>query len=138
MSGLARSRAVVVALAVLGVGVAACGGARSFAAELAQNAPGERVFELRVAGGKLVAGDRIIRVKQNETVRLRWTVAEPTVLHVHGYNVEQRAEPDQVAEMTFKAYATGRFPVYAHAPGAAAGSHSHQGAPLVSIEIYPR
>jgi hypothetical protein len=38
--------------------------------------------------------------------------------------------------MTFNAYATGRFAVHVHAPGAGGGAHEE--AALVRVEVYPR
>lgn len=97
----------------------------------------EHVFELDIRGGKLAGAARIVRVKQGDSVRLRWTTDAPMVVHVHGYNIEQTVEPGAAADMAFTARATGRFTLYAHAPGAAAGSHQH-GPPLVTLEVFPR
>ena len=63
---------------------------------------------------------------------------QPLTLHLHGYDIEQTLERGTVAEMTFTARATGRFPVHVHDGSARAGSHSHQEAPLVLIEVYPQ
>ena len=79
---------------------------------------------------------RLIRVKQGDAVRLRWTSDRPIVVHLHGYDIETRVEPGAVAEMAFTARATGRFPVEEHKP--AARGHSHGEAPLVRIEVRPR
>jgi hypothetical protein len=115
-----------------------CGPARpAFAAELAQAAPAEQVFDLRIEGGKLVQGERVVRVKQNDALRLRWTSATRVDLHLHGYDIELKVEPGAVAEMAFKAHATGRFAVEVHGARAPGGGH-HHGSPLVHIEVHPR
>ena len=106
--------------------------ARPAAAPLA-----ERVFELGIENRKLAGDARVVRVKQGDVVRLRWTSDAPAVLHLHGYNIEQRVEPGAVAEMAFAARATGRFTVHLHAPGVSPGSN-HHGPPLVTLEVYPR
>ena len=80
---------------------------------------------------------RLIRVKQGDAVRLRWTSDRPIVLHLHGYDIETKVEPGAVAEMAFTARATGSFPVEEHTPDAR-GGHSHGEAPLVRIEVRPR
>ena len=59
---------------------------------------------------------RLIRVKQGDAVRLRWSTDRPIALHLHGYDIETKVEPGAVAEMTFTARATGRFPVEEHKP----------------------
>ncbi len=99
--------------------------------------PAERVFDLDIRGGKLTDAARAVRVKQGESVRLRWTADVPVVVHMHGYNLERHVEPGATADMAFTARATGRFAIYLHVPGAAASSHRH-GPPLVTFEVFPR
>lgn len=94
------------------------------------------VFAIGIENGRVPPGLRLIRVKQGDAVRLRWTSDRPIVVHLHGYDIETRIEPGAVAEMTFTARATGRFPVEEHKP--AARGHSHGEAPLVRIEVRPR
>jgi hypothetical protein len=79
---------------------------------------------------------RLIRVKQGDTVKLRWRADRATILHLHGYDIEAKAEPGAVAEMGFTARATGRFPVSVHKPKQD-GGHAHE-PPLVHVEVYPR
>ena len=97
----------------------------------------EAVFDLKVEKGKVAPSMRLIRVKQGDAVKLRWTTDRPMVLHLHGYDIETKVEPGAVAEMAFAARATGRFPVEEHKPDAK-GGHSHGEAPLVRIEVRPR
>ena len=97
----------------------------------------EIVFDLRIEKGRVTQAMRLIRVKQSDAVRLRWTTDRAIVLHLHGYDVETKVEPGAVAEMTFTARATGRFPVEEHKSNAR-GGHSHGEAPLVRIEVRPR
>lgn len=97
----------------------------------------EVAFDIRIEGGKVAQNMRLIRVKQGDTVKLRWTTDRPIVLHLHGYDIERKVEPGAVAEMAFEARATGRFPVEEHKPDAK-GGHAHGEAPLVRIEVRPR
>lgn len=97
----------------------------------------EASFDLRIENGRVRQGMRTIRIMQGDVVRLRWTTDRPIVLHLHGYDIEKKVEPGTVAEMTFEARATGRFPVEEHEPNAK-GEHSHGEAPLVRIEVRPR
>ena len=96
----------------------------------------ELTFELRVERGRVPAKMRLIRVKQGDAVKLRWSSDRRIALHLHGYDIETNVEPGKVAEMTFTARATGRFSVEQHKPQAK-GGHTH-GAPIVRIEVHPR
>jgi len=91
-------------------------------------------FDLTVAHGRVPDTMRLIRVKQGDVVRLRWSADQPVTLHLHGYDIEKHVEPGT----TFTAYATGRFPVHVHAQGARIDGPAHEEEPLVNIEVYPR
>src|SRR5229473_605205 len=108
---LARS---VLALLLIAVGA----GVPAMAAQL--------TFDLKVEHGRVAENMRLIRVKQGDIVTLRWTSDQPLVLHLHGPAIE----------MTFTAYATGRFSIHVHAQGA--GGRAHEATPLVNVEVYPR
>jgi hypothetical protein len=125
-------RAVALVVIALGAGdlgpVAWLCGARAQSSGMA-----EQVFELRIEGGEVDHDLRTLRVTQGDSVRLRWTADAPTVIHLHGYDIEQEVVPGQVTDLHFEAYATGRFPVEVHA-----SDHSHHEAPLLVLEVYPR
>jgi plastocyanin len=93
-------------------------------------------FDLKVERGRVAENMRLIRVKQGDAVTLRWTSDQPLVVHLHGYDIEKRVAPGPTTEMTFTAYATGRFPIHVHMQ--AAGGRAHEEAPLVNVEVYPR
>jgi hypothetical protein len=97
----------------------------------------EVAFDLRIEKGRVPASMRLIRVRQGDAVKLRWTTDRPIILHLHGYDIETKAEPGAAAEMAFTARATGRFAIEEHRPNAK-GGHAHGEAPLVRIEVYPR
>ena len=96
----------------------------------------EVTFDLQIARGHVPTNMRLIRVRQGDIVKLRWRTDQPTVLHLHGYDVESKVEPGSIAEMTFTARATGRFSVEEHKPRTS-GGHTH-GAAIVRIEVHPR
>ena len=98
----------------------------------------EVTFDMRIERGRVPDTMRLIRVNEGDVVKLRWTSDQPHVLHLHGYDIEKRIVAGAITELTFRAYATGRFPIYVHAPGAGAGGHAHEDAPLATIEVYPR
>jgi FtsP/CotA-like multicopper oxidase with cupredoxin domain len=96
----------------------------------------EVTFDLRIERGAVQANMRRIRVRQGDTVTLRWTADRTTILHLHGYDIERTVEPGAVTEMSFVARASGRFPVSVHVP-TAGGSHAHD-PPLMHVEVYPQ
>ena len=98
----------------------------------------ELTYDIEIEHGRVPDTMRLIRVNEGDVVKLRWTSDQPLVLHLHGYDIERRITPGIVTEMTFAAYATGRFPIHLHAQGAGAGGHAHEDAPLATIEVYPR
>jgi hypothetical protein len=96
----------------------------------------EVTFVLAISNGKVPANMRLIRVKQNDAVKLQWSTDKPVQIHLHGYDIERDLKPGVVTEMAFTARATGRFTLASHTDAAAGGGHSH-GDMLVTIEVYP-
>jgi hypothetical protein len=96
----------------------------------------ELTFDLNVERGRVPQSMRLIRVKQGDTVKLRWRSDRALTLHLHGYDVEKKIDPGAAAELAFTARATGRFPIHVHTPKQG-GGHTHE-APLVQIEVLPR
>src|SRR5262245_36905790 len=96
----------------------------------------EVTYALTVANGRVPDNMRLIRVKQNDVVKLEWRTDKPLSVHLHGYDIEQELKPGTVTEMTFTARATGRFTVEPHIGKTPSGGHAH-GAVLVTIEVYP-
>jgi hypothetical protein len=97
----------------------------------------ELTFDLKVEHGAVPANMKLIRVKQGDAVKLRWSSDRPITLHLHGYDIERKVVPGKVTEMAFTANVTGRFPVEEHLADTA-GGHAHGQAPLVRLEVYPR
>jgi hypothetical protein len=95
----------------------------------------ELTFVLRINNGHLPADMRLIRVKQNDVVRLQWSTDKPMTIHLHGYDIEKRLVPGTMTDMTFTARASGRFTIEPHL-SSASGGHTH-GDVLVTIEVYP-
>lgn len=91
-----------------------------------------RVIELAIQAGALPAPQRVVRLPQGEEVTLRWTTDLPVTLHLHGYDIETAVKPGAPATMTFRARATGRFPITLH--------RAHGGAEAVVgyVEVLPR
>jgi FtsP/CotA-like multicopper oxidase with cupredoxin domain len=95
----------------------------------------EVTYALRIESGHVPVNMRLIRVTQGDVVTLQWTAEKPSIVHLHGYDIEKRVVPGVVTELKFTARATGRFQVHLH--GSAAEAHGHEDA-LVTIEVYPR
>ena len=75
----------------------------------------------------------VIRVTQGQQVELVWTSDEPVQLHLHGYDIEFDVEPGTATSRSFKAHATGRFPITSHG----FGDHQHGHQTLLYLEVHP-
>jgi hypothetical protein len=98
----------------------------------------ELTFDLKVQNGRVPDNMRLIRVHEGDVVTLRWTTDRPMLLHLHGYDIENRVAPGAATDMKFTAYATGRFPIHAHTQAERSGGPTHEDLPLVNVEVYPR
>jgi len=96
----------------------------------------ELTFILRIEKGRVPSDMRLIRVKQNDIVKLQWTSDRPMTIHLHGYDIEKEVAPGAVTDMTFTARAAGRFTVEPHLAAQPSGGHTH-GDVLVTLEVYP-
>ena len=96
----------------------------------------EATFVLRIENGRVPANMRLIRVKQGDIVKLRWSTDRRIALHLHGYDIEKEVVPGTATDMTFAAHATGRFTIQPHLTQTPSGGHAH-GDVLVTIEVYP-
>jgi hypothetical protein len=96
----------------------------------------EVTFVLAITNGHVPANMQLIRVKQNDMVKLQWSTDKPMQIHLHGYDIEKDLKPGTVTEMAFAARATGRFTVAPHTGEAPGGDHAH-GDVLVTVEVYP-
>lgn len=91
-----------------------------------------RVIDLAVRGGALPEAQRVIRVQQNDEVTLRWTTDQALTIHLHGYDIEKTLSPNAPTTMSFRARATGRFPIGVH------GARRGEEAVLGHLEVHPR
>ena len=93
-------------------------------------------YALTIVNGHVPDNMRLIRVKQDDVVKLEWSTDKPMTVHLHGYDIEQELKPGAVTQMTFTAHATGRFTIEPHIGKTPSGGHAH-GDVLVTIEVYP-
>ena len=113
-------------------------GMASSSLALAAEVP-EVVFDLSITAGAVPAAQRTIRVQKDDMVRWRVSSDAPGNLHLHAYRIDAAVAPGKPAEVTFKAFATGRFRVEWHpAAGKGTGGGGHHAAPLATFEVRPR
>ena len=109
------------------------------------------VFELTIAEGQVGIEGETIRVVQGQQVTLHWTTDEAAEIHLHGYDVVASLVPGTPSTLSFRAEATGRFPITVHHFGPAPGSdhehgdHAHDTGTseegektLLYVEVHPR
>jgi len=104
------------------------------AAPVAARAQDVRRFDLGLKAGELPKDQRTIKVKQGDSVELRWTSDQPIRLHLHGYDVEVVIKPGEPTVTALKAKIAGRFSVekLADKPG----GHQH-GGKVLYFEVHP-
>ena len=102
-----------------------------------QQKQGEQIFKLDIKQRSLSDDHTYVRVKQGDKVRLLWTSDELVLLHIHGYDIIVSLTPEVPSEVTFKAHATGRFPVTSHGFGAPDPTHHAHEITLLYVEVYP-
>ena len=100
-------------------------------ADTARSEEEARRFDLRVENGRVVGDLKVVRVRRNDTVEIHWTADRRTVVHLHGYDIETVIEAGAPKTMSFRARATGRFPIETHGAG---GRHRT----LIHLEVHPR
>lgn len=98
----------------------------------------QKVFNLDIARRTVAAPQRVLKAEKGDALKLRITSDTPGELHLHGYRLSATLAPGQPAELTFNAYATGRYPFEWHAANEAAGGKPHRGPPLATLEVQPK
>jgi hypothetical protein len=93
-----------------------------------------RRFDLALKAGELPKDQRTIKVKQGESVELRWTTDQPIRLHLHGYDREIAVKPGEPTVTALSARIAGRFSVekLQDKPG----GHQH-GGKVLYFEVHP-
>lgn len=89
------------------------------------------VVELVLRGGALPADQQVIRLRIGDDVTLRWRTDRPITIHLHGYDIQKTVGPGGPTTMSFKARATGRFPISVHK------GWNEPEATLGYLEVYP-
>jgi hypothetical protein len=106
----------------------------SFGVPAMAQAQDVRRFDLALKAGELPKDQRTIRVRQGESVELRWTSDQPIRLHLHGYDIEIAVKPGEPTVTALNARIAGRFSVdkLQDKPG----GHQH-GGKVLYFEVHP-
>ncbi len=93
-----------------------------------------RRFELTLKAGELPKDQRLIKVKQGDSVELRWTSDQPVRLHLHGYDVIIAVQPGEPTVTALNARIPGRFSVEKLQDKP---SGHHHGGKVLYLEVHP-
>ncbi len=99
-------------------------------ASLDASAQGENkpVISVEFKNGQVVAGVQVVKLKRDDEVTLNVLSDRADELHLHGYDLHLKLQPNQPATLQFVAKRTGRFSFELHRGGVELGV----------LEIYPR
>jgi hypothetical protein len=98
-------------------------------------------FVVAIKDGAVPRAQRVLEAQQDAPVRIEWSADRVTTVHLEGYDISLTVRPGQTTVMEFKAFASGRFPVHAHAGEArgAPSTHAHHGrGVLLRLEVRPK
>ena len=84
----------------------------------------DRPIELTIIEGTL-SGNSPITVKQGDLVHFHVTSDTNGVLHLHGYEMEHRVDPNETTMFDLMAESTGRFKLAFHAEDLEDDAHNH-------------
>ena len=94
-----------------------------------------KIFNLEIIKRKLLNSSNIISIVQGDTVSMVWQSDEIAELHIHGYDITFKVNPQEPKTVTFLATATGRFAITSHG---FSGGHDHGHQALLYLEVYPK
>ena len=110
-----------------GLALAAC-----FAAGAEE--PVYRTFELAIEHGLVPVGQRVMRVRKGNVVRLRITSDVAGEVQFPSHSLDTKVLPGKTTNLSFTAASTGRHPLYWRAEGAAPGKAANA-PPLATLEV---
>lgn len=93
-------------------------------------------FDLRIENGRLADSRKTIQIRRGDTLEINWSADRPSVVHLHGYDIEITADAVRPQTMSVKARATGRFAIESHSSTDAEGGGRH--GVLIYLEVHPR
>ncbi len=90
--------------------------------------PSEKMFELKIADGKIVSGEETLSVMEGEKVIFEVTSDVDEEFHLHGYDLSIDLSANAPTQLEFTAAQTGRFPF----------ELEHSGTELGALEVSPK
>jgi uncharacterized protein (DUF2141 family) len=94
----------------------------------------ERHFDLALKAGALPKDMQTIKVKQGDSVELKWTSDQPIKMHLHGYDMQIAVKPGEPTVTAINAKIAGRFSVEKLQDK---GGGHHHGGKILYFEVYP-
>lgn len=94
----------------------------------------ERHFDLALKAGALPKDMQTIKVKQGDSVELKWTSDQSIKMHLHGYDMQIAVNPAEPSVTRINAKIAGRFSVDKLAEK---GGGHHHGGKILYFEVYP-
>jgi hypothetical protein len=94
----------------------------------------ERHFDLALKAGVLPKELQTIKVKQGDSVELKWTSDQPIKMHLHGYDMQIAVKPSEPTVTAINAKIAGRFSVDKLAEK---GGGHHHGGKILYFEVHP-
>jgi hypothetical protein len=133
-----RATLRVLAQAGIVAGLATVGLALTAPAAAQSATPAEAVHTLHIADGKARPDEQLISARKGDRIHLSVVSDKPGEMHLHAYHLSLKLLPGQAADITFDAFATGRFRLEFH-PAVAQGApaEAHEAAPLATLEVRP-
>jgi FtsP/CotA-like multicopper oxidase with cupredoxin domain len=77
-------------------------------------APKPQATTIQITGNKVTGGAPDVHAKNGDSMVIVVSADAPTVLHLHGYDIEKTAKPGQPARFRFKANLEGEFDLESH------------------------
>jgi hypothetical protein len=102
-------------------------------------APTETFLDVPIVDGALPKALRLIKARQGE--QLHWRISSNTAgeLHLHAYRLSVTLQAGQTTELSFAAFATGRFRLEWHSAGdKRSATDAHHAPPLATLEVRPK
>jgi hypothetical protein len=98
----------------------------------------EALHTLHIADGKVRPDEQLISARKGDRIHLRVVSDKPGEMHLHAYRLSLKLLPGQESDVTFEAFATGRFRLEFHPANAqGAPAEAHEAAPLATLEVRP-
>ena len=99
----------------------------------------ENVFNLHITKGRVPENHRVIRVTKGDNVKWEVVSDAPGELHLHAYHLSLHLNPGETSDLSFQAFATGRFRMEWH-PATSSNKKIdfHHEDKLASFEVMPK